>query len=203
MRVLWAHGLEGSPNGSKPTWIADNLGWEVLCPAMSDYGWTIAEQTEVIAKNIAENEDIDVVMGSSYGGLAIANASERFAGRELRLVLLAPAFGLAENFRSIAGEQGLNEWEKTGLRQYFHHGFGHEVPFGWDFITSADEMSWPTLHHPTVILHGNQDDIVPLESSRKVAESNELVELIEVEDGHRLAGSLHFIPLAVQRVLSR
>ncbi|MFL2971032.1 MAG: alpha/beta hydrolase family protein [Candidatus Thalassarchaeaceae archaeon] len=203
MRVLWAHGLEGSPNGSKPTWISDNLGWEVLCPAMSDYGWTIAEQTEVIAKNIAENEDIDVVMGSSYGGLAIANASERFAGRELRLVLLAPAFGLAENFRSIAGEQGLNEWEKTGLRQYFHHGFGHEVPFGWDFITSADEMSWPTLHHPTVILHGNQDDIVPLESSRKVAESNELVELIEVEDGHRLAGSLHFIPLAVQRVLSR
>ena len=203
MRVLWAHGLEGSPNGSKPTWIADNLGWEVLCPAMSDYGWTIAEQTEVIAKNIAENEDIDVVMGSSYGGLAIANASERFAGRELRLVLLAPAFGLAENFRSIAGEQGLNEWEKTGLRQYFHHGFGHEVPFGWDFITSADEMSWPTLHHPTVIIHGNQDDIVPLESSRKVAESNELVELIEVEDGHRLAGSLHFIPLAVQRVLSR
>jgi hypothetical protein len=170
---------------------------------MSDYGWTIAEQTEVIAKNIAENEDIDVIMGSSYGGLAIANASERFAGRELRLVLLAPAFGLAENFRSIAGEQGLNEWEKTGLRQYFHHGFGHDVPFGWDFITSADEMSWPTLHHPTVILHGNQDDIVPLESSRKVAESNELVELIEVEDGHRLAGSLHFIPLAVQRVLSR
>ena len=203
MRVLWAHGLEGSPNGSKPTLISDSLGWEVLCPAMSDYGWTIAEQTEVIAKNIAENEDIDVVMGSSYGGLAIANASERFAGRELRLVLLAPAFGLAENFRSIAGEQGLNEWEKTGLRQYFHHGFGHEVPFGWDFITSADEMSWPTLHHPTVILHGNQDDIVPLESSRKVAESNELVELIEVEDGHRLAGSLHFIPLAVQRVLSR
>ena len=66
MRVLWAHGLEGSPNGSKPTWIADNLGWEVLCPAMSDYGWTIAEQTEVIAKNIAENEDIDVIIDFDF-----------------------------------------------------------------------------------------------------------------------------------------
>ena len=142
-------------------------------------------------------------MGSSYGGLAIANASERFAERNLRLVLLAPAFGLAENFRSIAGEEGLIEWENTGSRQYFHHGFGHEVEFGWDFITSADEMSWPNLHHPTIILHGSQDDIVPIESSRKVLQSNELVELIEVEDGHRLADSLHFIPLAVQRVLSR
>ena len=203
MKILFAHGLEGSPNGSKPTWMKESLGWEIICPEMSNNGWTIADQTEVIAKAIAENEDIDIIMGSSYGGLAIANASERFAERDLRLVLLAPAFGLAENFRSIAGEQGLIEWENSGSRQYFHHGFGHEVEFGWDFITSADEMSWPNLHHSTIILHGSQDDIVPIESSRRGAASNELVELIEVEAGHRLADSLHFIPLAVQRVLSR
>ena len=202
MKILFAHGLEGSPNGSKPTWMNESLGWEIICPEMSNNGWTIADQTEVIANAITENEDVDIVMGSSYGGLAIANASERFAKRDLRLVLLAPAFGLAENFRSIAGEQGLIKWENTGSRQYFHHGFGHEVEFGWDFITSADEMSWPNLHHPTIILHGSQDDIVPIESSRKVSESNELVEIIEVEDGHRLADSLHFIALAVQRVLS-
>tara|TARA_B100000214_G_scaffold83247_1_gene56602 strand:+ start:4443 stop:5084 length:642 start_codon:yes stop_codon:yes gene_type:complete len=202
MKILFAHGLEGSPNGSKPTWMKESLGWEIICPEMSNNGWTIADQTEVIANAITENEDVDIVMGSSYGGLAIANASERFAKRDLRLVLLAPAFGLAENFRSIAGEQGLIKWENTGSRQYFHHGFGHEVEFGWDFITSADEMSWPNLHHPTIILHGSQDDIVPIESSRKVSESNELVEIIEVEDGHRLADSLHFIALAVQRVLS-
>ena len=203
MKILFAHGLEGSPNGSKPTWMKESLDWEIICPEMSNNGWTIADQTEVIAKAIAENEDIDIIMGSSYGGLAIANASERFAERNLRMVLLAPAFGLAENFRSITGEPGLIEWKNTGSSQYFHHGFGHEVEFGWDFITSADEMSWPNLHHPTIILHGSQDDIVPIESSRKVSESNELVELIEVEDGHRLADSLHFIPLAVQRVLSR
>ena len=203
MKILFAHGLEGSPNGSKPTWMKECLSWEIICPVMSNNGWTIADQTDVITRAIAENEDIDVIMGSSYGGLAIANASERFAERDLRLVLLAPAFGLAENFRSIAGEEGLIEWKNTGSRQYFHHGFGHEVKFEWDFITSADEMSWPNLHHPTIILHGSQDDIVPIDSSRKVSESNELVELIEVEDGHRLADSLHFIPLAVQRVLSR
>ena len=184
MKILFAHGLEGSPNGSKPTWMKESLGWEIICPEMSNNGWTIADQTEVIAKAIAENEDIDIIMGSSYGGLAIANVSERFAEQNLRLVLLAPAFGLAENFRSIAGEQGLTEWENSGSRQYFHHGFGHEVEFGWDFITSADEMSWPNLYHPTIILHGSQDDIVPIESSRKVVESNELVELIAVSYTH-------------------
>ena len=203
MKILFAHGLEGSPNGSKPTWMKESLGWEIICPEMSNNGWTIADQTEVIAEAIAEYEDVDIIMGSSYGGLAIANASGRFAERNLRLVLLAPAFGLAENFRSIAGEEGLIEWENTGSRQYFHHGFGHEVEFGWDFITSADEMSWPNLHHPTIILHGSQDDIVPIESSRKVLHSNAVAELIEVEDGHRLADSMHFLPLALQRVLSR
>jgi pimeloyl-ACP methyl ester carboxylesterase len=63
-------------------------------------------------------------------------------------------------------------------------------------------MSWPNLHHPAVIIHGTQDDIVPIESSRKVSTSNPTVELIEVEDGHRLAESMHFIPLAVQRVMT-
>lgn len=203
MRVLWAHGLESSPDGSKPTWMAEELGWDVVSPAMSERGWSIAEQTEVVAEAIAANDDLDVIMGSSYGGLAIANAAARFVDRPLRIVLMAPAFGLAENFRRIAGEDGLRDWEETGTRPYFHHGFGHEVQFGWDFITSADQMSWPILYHPTVIIHGVSDEIVPIESSRKVSTSNELVELIEVEDGHRLADSLQFIPLAVQRVLSR
>ena len=85
MRVLWAHGLEGSPNGSKPTWISDNLGWDVLCPAMSENGWTIADQTEVIAKAIAENEDIDVIMGSIITTrISIAGAIPGPPGSELK-----------------------------------------------------------------------------------------------------------------------
>jgi poly(3-hydroxyalkanoate) synthetase len=44
-----------------------------------------------------------------------------------------------------------------------------------------------TISIPTVIVHGNQDDVVPLEPVRKTAE--ELfsdVEFIIVNDGHRL-----------------
>ena len=48
-------------------------------------------------------------------------------------------------------------------------------------------MSWPELAHPTVIIHGIPDDIVPIENSRKVAESNDkIVKLIEVDDNHRM-----------------
>ena len=121
----------------------------------------------------------------------------------MRIVLMAPAFGLAENFQKIAGEKGLDEWENSGYRPYFHHGLNKEIKLNWDFMISARKMSWPKINHPTVIIHGISDEIVQIESSRKVAESNSNVQLIEVEDGHRLGKSLHFIPIAVEKVLSK
>ena len=203
LKVLWAHGLEGSPNGSKPTWIIENLGWDVVAIDMSQKGWTIAEQTKVVYDKISEIDDFDLIMGSSYGGLAIANAASELLDRDMRIVLMAPAFGLAENFQNIAGKEGLEEWENSGYRPYFHHGLNKEIKLDWNFMISARKMSWPKINHPTVIIHGVFDEIVQIKSSRKVAESNSNVELIEVEDGHRLGKSLHFIPIAVKKVLSK
>jgi pimeloyl-ACP methyl ester carboxylesterase len=80
--------------------------------------------------------------------------------------------------------------ENRGFRPYFHHGLNKEIKLNWDFMISAQKMSWPEIKHPTVIIHGLSDEIVPIESSRKVAESSSNVELIEVEDGHRL-GTLY------------
>ena len=48
MRVLFAHGFEGGPEGSKPTYMREALGWDVTSPVMSDLGWTIKNQTEVL-----------------------------------------------------------------------------------------------------------------------------------------------------------
>ncbi|MDB3871303.1 alpha/beta hydrolase [Euryarchaeota archaeon] len=202
MKVLWAHGLEGSPNGSKPKWIKENLGWDVISIDMSKRGWTIGDQTAVVLDKISEIDDFDLIMGSSYGGLAVANAAKELLDKNLKLVLMAPAFGLAENFQKI-GEGELDEWENNGFRPYFHHGLNEEIKLGWDFMVSAKKMSWPNINHPTVIIHGVSDDIVPIESSRKIAESNSNVELIEVEDGHRLVNSLQVIPIAAEKVLSK
>ena len=203
MHILWAHGLEGSPNGSKPSWIIEKLGWKVTAPIMSTNGWTIKNQTDVIIDIINSNPDLRIIMGSSYGGLAIANASERLQDRDLCLVLMAPAFGLAENFRNVIREDGISEWKEKNSREYFHHGLEKHIFFKWDFMEKAEIMSWPRLHHPTVIIHGNMDDIVPISNSYKIVNENDLIELIEVEDGHRLANSLHYIPLAVERAISK
>ena len=56
MRVLFAHGFEGSPTGSKPTYMREAFGWKVTAPKMSELGWSIASQTDVLIKRLDEGD---------------------------------------------------------------------------------------------------------------------------------------------------
>ncbi len=163
------------------------LGWEVVAPIMSERGWTIEQETEVLLQQIDENGPFDIVAGSSMGGLAAANASALRPDESFSLLLVAPAFGLDELWRVGAGRAGLEKWENEGSIQYFHHGLGSEITLGWDFFLAAERMSQPPLRHPTIIVHGTEDDTVPIDNSRAVAARESCVKaLIEVEDGHRM-----------------
>ena len=198
--MLWAHGLWGRPDGSKPTHILGDLGWEVDGLVMSRLGWSIDDQTSLVLEAIGDGRQHDVLMGSSYGALALANASEALPELGLRLVLMAPAFGMREGFERLIGEDMISRWQLDGSLPFTHEGTGEEVVLSWGFMEAIGRRSWPELRHPTVIIHGSSDDIVPLANSREVAKSP-LVELIEVEDDHRLHGSLSVIPAAVEMVL--
>ena len=167
---------------------------------MSRLGWSIDDQTSLVIEAIGDGRQHDVLMGSSYGALALANASKMVPESDLRLVLMAPAFGMREGFERLIGEDIVSRWQLDGSLPFTHEGTGEEVVLPWGFMEDIGRRSWPEMRHPTVIIHGSGDDIVPLANSREVARSP-LVELIEVEDDHRLHGSLSVIPSAVEMVL--
>ncbi|MGB1460798.1 MAG: YqiA/YcfP family alpha/beta fold hydrolase [Candidatus Thalassarchaeaceae archaeon] len=187
--MLFAHGFEGSPTGSKPTFMKEALGWKVTAPKMSELGWSIASQTDVLVKHLDE-EEYDLVVGSSMGGLAAANASSMRPHKDIRLLLIAPAFGLAENWEEME-ETGRSAWKETGERRYT--GYELDIVLPWEFMESAEKMSWPTPAHPTAIMHGRFDEVVPISYSRKVEESCKNVTLYETNDGHRMKDSLSLI----------
>ena len=189
MRVLFAHGFEGSPHGSKPTYMEEALGWEVTAPKMSELGWSIENQTEVLTRLIDENE-FDIVIGSSMGGLAAANASSMRPDEDFVLILMAPAFGLAENWEGME-DTGRNAWKTTGERRYT--GFELDIMLPWEFMEAAEKMSWPIPLHPTAIMHGKNDEVVPISFSRKVEKECSNVTLHEFDDTHRLKDSMRFI----------
>ena len=197
MRVLFAHGFEGSPEGSKPTYMRDALGWDVTAPIMSELGWSIASQTEVLVSHLDEGK-FDLVVGSSMGGLAAANASYLRPRAETRLLLIAPAFGLAENWEGME-ETGRSAWKATGERRYT--GFELDIVLPWEFMESAEKMSWPIPSHPTAIMHGKFDEVVPISFSRKVAKNCENVILHEIDDSHRMKNSMRFIQEIVSNLM--
>ena len=187
--MLFAHGFEGSPTGSKPTYMKEALGWDVTAPKMSELGWSIANQTDVLIKHL-DKVEYDLVVGSSMGGLAAANASSMRPQADIRLLLIAPAFGLAENWEGME-DTGRSAWKTTGERRYT--GFELDIVLPWEFMESAERMSWPIPAHPTAIMHGKFDEVVPISYSRKVNESCENVTLRETDDGHRMKDSLSLI----------
>ena len=195
--MLFAHGFEGSPTGSKPTYMMEALGWDVTAPKMSELGWSIASQTEVLIR-LLDKGDFDLVIGSSMGGLAAANASSMRPKTETRLLLIAPAFGLAENWEGME-EAGRSAWKTTGERRYT--GYELDIVLPWEFMESAEKMSWPRPAHPTAIMHGKYDEVVPISFSRKVAEGRENVILHETDDSHRMKDSLRFIPEIVSKLM--
>jgi hypothetical protein len=84
MKVLFLHGLESKPGGSKVSHLMGK-GYEVLNPALP--GSSFPESVS-ITQQIVDDEKPDVIVGSSRGG-AVAMAVDP---KDARLVLVAPAW---------------------------------------------------------------------------------------------------------------
>ena len=97
MRATFAHGLWSSPDSGKAEWLRSH-GWEVHALDMRKLGWDQASQTRVVLEAIDEMGPFDVLIGSSFGGLATANAAAQRPELDLRLVLLAPALATSTCF---------------------------------------------------------------------------------------------------------
>lgn len=141
--------------------------------------------------------DRAVVFGSSLGALTASRVAEEDP-RICALVLLAPAFRLFERWRMRLGEDGWRAWQETGWLAI--HDYVHKRPARVDFgfaeeagAIDARGDGWPDVRVPALIIHGKRDEVVDIELSRQWAAGKRHVRLIEVDDGHELAGSLEVI----------
>ena len=96
----------------------------------------------------------------------------------------------------------MQTWKEDGVRSFMPPGWVEEVQLPWSFMEDALSCGWPTLQHRTAILHGRGDDVVPVENSYRASEISETTDLVEVDDGHRLAESLDMLPELISMVLA-
>ena len=170
MRATFAHGLWSSPDSGKAEWLRSH-GWEVHALDMRKHGWDQASQTRVVLEAIDEMGPFDVLIGSSFGGLATANAAAQRPELDLRLVLLAPAFGYLDLLRADLGEAGMAAWEASGAHTFHPPGWEEPVVMPWSFVEAAKPLAWPALPHPTAILHGSGATLTVVDDDHRLQAS--------------------------------
>ena len=90
--LVWAHGLWGSPNGSKVTAIRES-GIEVISPDFNEM--ELIDRVELLKETIGIGNV--VLAGSSWGGLACALTAMQIPEKLKGLLLLAPALHYPES----------------------------------------------------------------------------------------------------------
>lgn len=89
MKVIFAHGKEGSPKGTKATYFRELF--DAITPDL--HGKSLIEQVEILESLVKENLNC-LLVGSSMGGAAATLTSQKITPK--KLLLLAPALHYEE-----------------------------------------------------------------------------------------------------------
>jgi alpha/beta superfamily hydrolase len=136
-RIVFLHGLESGPQGSKARWLAERYG--AVTPAL---GCSAPLQPHMVTGALAVAREAvraqlpDLIVGSSFGG-AVAVRLLREGDYRGPVVLIAPAA------RKITGDEALPD----GTRASILHGDADDV------VPYADSVALARTGGPGVHLH--------------------------------------------------
>ena len=196
-RWLYCHGFASGPNSTKGVKLSEHFAargvalerLDLRAPSLERLSFPAMK--DVVTAALGGARDRAVLFGSSLGGLTVARVAEADA-RVSALVLLAPAFRIAERWRARMSDTEWRDWETSGFLEIDDYAEKRRARVHFDFIRelAAIDVGWPDVRVPTLIVHGRQDDTVDPELSRDFARGKRWVRLVEVDDGHELTQSL-------------
>lgn len=131
------------------------------------------------------------LIGSSLGGLTAFRVAEADP-RVCAVFAMAPAFRLAERWRSTIGEAEWEKWRREGFREVDDHLTKARPKVHFRFVEELETLDpgTPDVRVPACIVHGTKDDVVDVDRSRGFAREKRHVRLVEVDDGHELVASI-------------
>lgn len=188
--LLYLHGFASGPSSFKARRFAERfeaLGHRLTIPALDEGDFehlTISRQRALVARLCESAPRPHVLIGSSMGGyLAALHASEHPVDA---LVLMAPAVDFASRWRERLGRAELYRWQRDGSTWVDHHATGRRERLSYDLVLDAERHApWPPVTAPTLVFHGRQDDVVPLDRVERWCEQNR-AELVLFDSGHEL-----------------
>ena len=207
MRVLYLHGFASSAQSSKARMFSEKLAGHGIRVEAPDFNLPSFE-TLTITRMLDQTLGIlkqetpggrTVLIGSSLGAFvavhAAAQAGTSRLARVERLILLAPALDFASNRMQDLGTEGIEEWQRTGILQVFHHAYGRMLPVGYPLYEDAARYDafQLALDVPILIFQGTRDTVVDPEVATRFARGRPNVTVRHLDDDHQLLRSLPVI----------
>ncbi len=204
MHYIYLHGFASSPNSNKANYILERFAENKIKLEIPDlncddfYHLTITRQLNQVVASFEQKKDLTII-GSSLGGLTAAYIGEEFL-QVKRLILLAPAFGFLSHWLPTLGTEVIQRWQQEKYIMVHHYGEQRELPLSYDFLTDANQYQEQVLQRaiPTLILHGQHDEVIPIQASRDFAQKRSWVELIELNSDHALSNVMMEIWQAIE-----
>lgn len=190
---IYLHGFASSPKSTKAQDLSDRFAKIQIKLKIPDLNagdfshLTISRQLNQVKSEFPDPSIPVTLIGSSLGGLTSAHLAQQNPQVQ-RLVLLAPAFGFLSHWLPSLGAEKIKRWQQEEYLLVYNYGEGRELPLSYNFVTDAAQYQENSLQRPipTLILHGKQDEVIPIQASRDFARSRPWVELIELDSDHAL-----------------
>lgn len=200
-RVLFAHGWEGYAFNFGPSIDATHsLGFDVVAFDQIAHGESEGRHSSLpefvwgLEAVLAHEGPFDLAVGHSLGAAAILQALCRESLRAQQAVVIAP---FADMNRLTA------QWSRmNGLGASFGPRLLSGIEGRYDYPANALDPAYIAgrVRTPVTIIHDRGDPIVPIQSSRRLAEASSMVELEEIEGAGHIGALFH---PQVSKVLER
>jgi pimeloyl-ACP methyl ester carboxylesterase len=192
MNYIYLHGWASDPRSSKAVFFQQQFarhGISLQIPDLNQddfYHMTLTRQIEQVAALFPENQAVTLI-GSSLGGLVSLWLAQKYPQVE-RLILMAPALEFYPNCIDVWGKDNFERWQTEGEISMMHYAWEREELISFDFIRDAMQYEDKDLQRelPTLILHGENDAVVPIQASRNFIVQRDWVELKPYDSDHSL-----------------
>ncbi len=193
---IYLHGFASSPRSRKAVDLQTRFAQcdiPLLIPDLNQDDFshlTLTRQLQQVEQLISEYAATDspiTLIGSSLGGLTAAWLGQR-QPQVQRLVLLAPAFGFLAHWLTRLGEVQLQEWQTSSYLSMYHYGAGQIMPLHYQFLEDAARYQETEIQRPipTLVLHGQHDEVIPVQASVDFGRDRPWVKLIQLDSDHAL-----------------
>jgi predicted esterase YcpF (UPF0227 family) len=205
---IYLHGFASSPQSAKAKYLRDCFQAcliDIKVPDLNQGDFshlTLTRQLKQVEAEFPPAPAPVAIIGSSFGGLTAAWLGNRHSQVQ-RLVLLAPAFQFLSHWLPALGEEKVQRWQAETYLPVYHYGEKQSLPLDYEFVLDARQYQEKMLLSPipTLILHGRDDEVIPIQASRDFAATRPWVHLVELDSDHALGNVLDEIWQEICRFL--